>query len=157
MANRKPDENWDHIRYFLAVARMGTLSAAADQLGTEHATVVRHIQALEDELNTRLFHKSNSGCGLTEGTSALAQLHATLSGSGLCILPAYVASSYPTLVPVLSEQVSVTRSVHMHIHEDHRRAPHVREVATFIAAEVEGNHSLFFAPTAPALLNHSER
>src|SRR5882757_11372832 len=69
-------------------------------------------------------------------TSVLAQLHATLSGSGLCVLPAFVASSYPTLVPVLSEEVSFTRSSHMHIHEDHRRAAHVREVAAFIAAEV---------------------
>jgi hypothetical protein len=64
------------------------------------------------------------------------------------MLPAFVASSYPTLVPVLSEQVSVTRSFHMHIHEDHRKAAHVREVAAFIAAEVERNHSLFHAPTA---------
>ena len=313
MGNRKPSQNWDHLRYFLAVARTGTLSAAAEQLGTEHTTVARHIQALEDELNSRLFHKSNSGYGLTDAgerllagaeamesayvftkaaassegqpiigtvrigapdgfgsvflaprvraltdrhpkleieilpstrlfsllkreadiaiglssleqmrlvsrrltdfrmyvyasraylkeaapivamedlkkhpfigfveelliaselhysaaviinysdaigadverrirsTSILAQLHATLSGSGLCMLPAYVASSYPELVPLLPEQVSVTRSLHMHIHEDHRRAPNVREVAAFIAAEVERNHSLFHAPTA---------
>src|SRR5207244_12355309 len=66
MGNKKPSQNWDDLRYFLAVARMGTLSAAADQLGTEHTTVARHIQALEDELNSRLFHKRNSGCGLTE-------------------------------------------------------------------------------------------
>src|ERR1700686_4427749 len=70
-------------------------------------------------------------------TSILAQLHATSSGSGLCMLPAFVASSYPMLVPVLSEQVMATRSFHMHIHEDHRRAAPVREVAAFIAAEVE--------------------
>ena len=312
MANRKPGQNWDHLRYFLAVARTGTLSAAAERLGTEHTTVARHIQALEDELNSRLFHKSNSGYELTEAgerlvagaeaiesayvfakaaassegqpisgkvrigapdgfgsvflaprvraltdrhpeleieilvtatllsllkreadiaiglsspehlrvvsrrltdqrlyvyasraylkeaapivamedlkkhpfigfveelliaselyysavtlnysdaigadverrirsTSILAQLHATLSGSGLCMLPAFVASSYPELVPLLPEQVSATRSLHMHIHEDHRRAPHVREVAAFVAAEVERNHSLFHAPTA---------
>jgi DNA-binding transcriptional LysR family regulator len=303
MGNKKPNQNWDDLRYFLAVARTGTLSAAAKQLGTEHATVARHIQALEDELNSRLFHKSHSGYGLTvtgerlltgaeaiesayvcakaavssEGqtisglvrigapdgfgnvflaprvriltdrhpeleieilasarlfsllkreadiaishsspdqmrlvsrrltdfrmyvygsraylnaaapigaredlkkhpfigfveelfaaedysdaigvdiaprirsTSILAQLHATLSGSGLCMLSAFVASSYPMLVPVLPEQVSVTLSFHMHIHEDHRRAAHVREVAAFIAAEVERNHSLFHEPTA---------
>jgi DNA-binding transcriptional LysR family regulator len=81
-------------------------------------------------------------------TNVLAQLHATLSGSGLCVLPAFVASGYPTLVPVLPEQVSLTRSFHMHIHEDHRRDAPVREVAAFIAAEVERNHSLFHAPTA---------
>ena len=82
-------------------------------------------------------------------TSVVAQLHATLSGSGLCALPAFVASSYPTLVPILPEKVSVLLSYHMYIHEDHRRAAHVREVAAFIAAEVERERSLFFAPTAP--------
>jgi len=303
MGNRKPNQNWDDLRYFLAVARTGTLSAAARQLGTEHTTVARHIQALEEELNSRLFHKSNSGCGLTDAgarllagaeaiesayvfaraaassegqtingtvrigapdgfgsvflgprvrvltdrhpelaieiltttrpfsllkrevdiaiahsspeqmrvvsrrltdhrtyvyasraylngaapidaredlqqhpfigfvdellfppeirfsdaigieprirsTNVLVQLHATLSGSGLCVLPAFVASSYPTLVPVLPEQVSFTRSYHMHIHEDHRRAAHVKEVAAFIAAEVERSRSLFHAPMA---------
>jgi DNA-binding transcriptional LysR family regulator len=81
-------------------------------------------------------------------TNVLAQLHATLSGSGLCVLPAFIASSNPTLVPVLPDQVSFTRSYHLHIHEDHRKAPHVREVSGFIAAEVERNHSLFHEPTA---------
>src|SRR6516165_2771509 len=66
MANRKSAQNWDDLRYFLAVARTGTLSAAAEQLGTEHTTVARHIHALEDALNSRLFHKSNNGYGLTE-------------------------------------------------------------------------------------------
>src|ERR1700730_11155410 len=65
MGTRKPTQNWDDLRYFLAVARTGTLSAAATLLGTEHTTVARHIQALEDELKSRLFHKSNSGYGLT--------------------------------------------------------------------------------------------
>jgi molybdate transport repressor ModE-like protein len=66
MGNKKPSQNWDDLRYFLAVARTGTLSAAAKQLGAEHTTMARHIQALEDELNSRLFHKSNSGYGLTD-------------------------------------------------------------------------------------------
>ena len=64
MGNKRPSQNWDDLRYFLAVARSGTLSAAAKLLGTEHSTVARHIQALEDELNNRLFHKSNSGYGV---------------------------------------------------------------------------------------------
>src|ERR1700724_243989 len=71
MGNKKPSQNWDDVRYFLAVARTGTLSAAARQLGTEHTTVARHIQALEDELNSRLFHKSNSGYGLTDAGERL--------------------------------------------------------------------------------------
>jgi DNA-binding transcriptional LysR family regulator len=89
-------------------------------------------------------------------TNVLTQLHATLAGSGLCMLPAFVASGYPTLAPVLPEQVSLTRSFHMHIHEDHRRAVHVREVAAFIAAEVERNRSLFHAPTAPTVASRED-
>src|SRR6202011_2555535 len=65
MGNKRPNQNWDDLRYFLAVARTGTLSGAAKQLGTEHTTVARHIQALEDQLNHRLFHKSSSGYDLS--------------------------------------------------------------------------------------------
>src|SRR5260370_35789091 len=71
MGNKKTNQNWDDLRYFLAVARAGTPSAAAKQLAPEHTTVARHIQALEDELNSRLFHKSNSGYGLTEAGERL--------------------------------------------------------------------------------------
>ncbi len=71
MGNKRRNQNWDDLRYFLAVARAGTLSAAAKQLGTEHTTVARHIQALEDELNSRLFHKSNNGYGLTNAGERL--------------------------------------------------------------------------------------
>jgi DNA-binding transcriptional LysR family regulator len=79
-------------------------------------------------------------------TNLLAQLHATLGGSGLCILPAFVASSYPELVAVLPELIPITLSLHMHVHEDNRKAAHVREVATFIAGEVKRNHALFILP-----------
>ena len=80
MANRKPSQSWDNLRYVLAVARTGTLSAAAEQLGTEHTTVARHTHALEEELNSRLFHRSNSGYGLTEvGERLLAGAEATES------------------------------------------------------------------------------
>ncbi len=42
--------------------------------------------------------------------------------------------------------VSLTRSFHMHIHEDHRKAAHIRAVAGFIAGEVEGAGALFAGP-----------
>jgi DNA-binding transcriptional LysR family regulator len=72
MTKKQKKENWDDFRYFLAVARAGTLSGAAEMLGTEHTTVARHVSALEDGLNIRLFHKSNSGYELTpEGERVL--------------------------------------------------------------------------------------
>jgi hypothetical protein len=39
MANKQLNDSWDSFRYFLAVARTGTLSAAAIQLRIEHTTV----------------------------------------------------------------------------------------------------------------------
>jgi DNA-binding transcriptional LysR family regulator len=72
MANTKPSQSCDNLRYFLAVARTGTLSAAAEQLEPEHTTVARHIHALEEELNSRLFHRSNPGYGLTAVGEGLA-------------------------------------------------------------------------------------
>ncbi|SDO37932.1 DNA-binding transcriptional regulator, LysR family [Methylobacterium phyllostachyos] len=301
--------NWDDLRYFLAVARTGTLSAAAARLGTEHTTVGRRIRALEEGLGGRLFHRSNLGYALTEdganllgvaeamesaflsaiaatgaaqtvsgtvrigapdgfgsvflaprmhrltarhpgleveimatarifslskreadivislsgpqqarvvarrltdyrlfvyaaesycaaaapitevadlsahsfvgyiedmlftrelnylgalgppvsarlrSTNLLAQVYATRAGAGLCVLPAFIAAAHPGLVPVLPDRVSLTRAFHMHIHEDHRKAAHIRAVASFIAAEVEAAGALFAGPavSAPAV------
>lgn len=61
MANRQLRRSWDDFQYFLAVARIGTLAAAATQLATEHTTIARHIRTLEDQLSARLFHRSNTG------------------------------------------------------------------------------------------------
>lgn len=298
-ASARTQDNWDDYRYFLAVARGGTLSAAAEQLGTEHTTVARHIHALERVLNARLFHKSHVGYALTaagerllataeaiesallaskaaavgeqdiagivrigapdgfgsmflaprihaltaqhprleveifaaarlfsltrreadiaigltgadhlrvasrrltdyrmfvygtrsylkraepirakadllrhpfigyveehlfspelsfpsaigvdyharvRSTNLLTQVHATLAGHCLGIIPAYVAAAFPELVAVLPDEVEVTRTFHMHVHEDHWKAAHVRAVANFIVEQVEGSGALF--------------
>jgi len=39
--------DWDNLRYFLAVARAGKLTAAARRLGQDHTTVGRRIASLE--------------------------------------------------------------------------------------------------------------
>jgi DNA-binding transcriptional LysR family regulator len=66
MANRKLQSELGQPSIFFGRRTDGTLSAAAEQLGTEHTTVARHIHALEEEPDSRLFHRSNSGYGLTE-------------------------------------------------------------------------------------------
>jgi DNA-binding transcriptional LysR family regulator len=71
MANKQLNDSWDSFRYFLAVARTGTLSAAANQLQIEHTTVGRRIRMLEDELKSPLFHRSNQGYELTEAGQRL--------------------------------------------------------------------------------------
>lgn len=58
--------NWDDFRFFLAVARHGTLSRAGTHLGVDHATVGRRITALEESLGSVLFHRSPQGYALTD-------------------------------------------------------------------------------------------
>ncbi len=54
-------QNWDDLRYILAVAETGSVSAAARRLGVNHATVLRRIAAFEDESGAELFDKTRRG------------------------------------------------------------------------------------------------
>lgn len=58
--------NWQHMPHFLAVARCGSLRAAADGMNTTHATVRRHIRSLEENLGVQLFRRSREGLELTQ-------------------------------------------------------------------------------------------
>jgi DNA-binding transcriptional LysR family regulator len=299
MTGRKLTQNWDDLRHFLAVARCGTLSAAAETLGTDHTTVARRIQRLENALDAKIFYRSSLGYGLTldgeklqpiaeameagylaaaaaqsanpvisgsvrigapdgfgtwflaprihklaqlhpkleielvvtarafslskreadlvisltspehirvvsrrltdyrlmvyasrdyldahpkiispagfkdhdfigyiedmlftpelnylaaigtginariRSTNLIAQVNATLAGGGLCVLPAFIAQSYPGLIPVLPDKSSLKRSYYLHIHEDNSKAAHIRAAAAFIATEVSQSQLIF--------------
>ncbi len=58
--------DWDNVRYFLAVARGGSVRAAAEHLDVNHSTVLRRIAQLEERLGSRLFDKLPSGYRLTD-------------------------------------------------------------------------------------------
>lgn len=53
--------NWDDLRYVLAVAETGSVSAAARRLGVNHATVLRRIAAFEEAQGCVLFERSAQG------------------------------------------------------------------------------------------------
>jgi DNA-binding transcriptional LysR family regulator len=59
--------DWDDFRHFLAVARSGSLTAAARELKSSPATVGRRVTALEKKLGARLFDRRQNGYSLTEG------------------------------------------------------------------------------------------
>ena len=65
--------NWDDLRVFLAVARSGSISSGARQLGLQHSTVSRRMRKLEQGLDTRLFDKVPSGYALTSAGENLLQ------------------------------------------------------------------------------------
>jgi DNA-binding transcriptional LysR family regulator len=58
--------DWDNLRYFLELARSGTLMSAARRLEVDHTTVARRIQALEKEVGAPLFSRESGGHRLTE-------------------------------------------------------------------------------------------
>ncbi|AOI96381.1 LysR family transcriptional regulator [Burkholderia sp. LA-2-3-30-S1-D2] len=65
--------SWDDLRYFLAVMRGGSLSAAARTLQVQHSTVARRIDALESALGIRLFDRLPRGWPPTDEGLHLAE------------------------------------------------------------------------------------
>jgi len=70
-------ENWDDLRFVLAVARAGRLDAAASQLGVDPSTAFRRLKACEARLNTRLFDRRGGIYRATaEGEAVIEQAQA---------------------------------------------------------------------------------
>ena len=53
--------DWSDVRVFLAVARVGTLGAAARMLHLSHPTIGRRLRALEDATGQVLFQRTAEG------------------------------------------------------------------------------------------------
>lgn len=53
--------NWDDLKFFIAVCRTGSVRAAGQELGVNHATVSRRINNFEQSLGERLFERTQSG------------------------------------------------------------------------------------------------
>src|SRR6478735_8802178 len=77
--------NWDDLRFFLAVARTGRLTAAARQLEADHTTVSRRISALEAALKAKLFERSPQGYTLTEQGERLLRHAETMETQALAV------------------------------------------------------------------------
>ena len=61
------------LRYFLAVADAGQLTAAAASLGLQQPPLSQQIQALERDCGLRLLHRHPKGVSLTEAGALLAR------------------------------------------------------------------------------------
>ncbi|MEO6698276.1 MAG: LysR substrate-binding domain-containing protein, partial [Paraperlucidibaca sp.] len=75
-------------------------------------------------------------------TSALAQYHAVLQGRALAILPCFVADTDPRLVPVLANDLSITRQFWLSYSEDLRRLKRVTEVAQHLMNSARAHHNV---------------
>jgi DNA-binding transcriptional LysR family regulator len=71
--------DWDKLRIFHAVADAGSLTHAGDVLHLSQSAVSRQIRALEESLNTTLFHRHARGLILTEQGELLFDATAAMS------------------------------------------------------------------------------
>jgi DNA-binding transcriptional LysR family regulator len=103
-------DTWDEIRTAYHVARFGTVSGAAEALGVHHATVIRHVDALEARLGTKLFQRHARGYTPTEAGQDLlrvaavtedqfSQLIGRIKGQGAGVTGDLVVTSLPILSP----------------------------------------------------------
>lgn len=58
--------DWDDLKYFLAIAEEGSMSAAAKKLHVSQPTLSRRLATLEERTGSELFHRSRSGQTLTK-------------------------------------------------------------------------------------------
>ena len=116
-------ENWDEVRTAYQVARAGTVSGAAEVLGVHHATVIRHIDAIEARLGVKLFQRHARGYTPTEAGADLLmvaqatddqfnQLVGRLKGQGDDVTGELVVTSLSSLAPLMAPVLTKFQQIH---------------------------------------------
>lgn len=116
-------DSWDEIRTAYQVARMGTVSGAAEVLGVHHATVIRHIDALEARLGARLFQRHARGYTPTEAGRALldvaqtasehfSQLASRIKGQGETMSGEIIVTSVSGIARILTPAIASFQAEH---------------------------------------------
>ena len=115
--------DWDEVRTAYQVARLGTVSGAAQALGVHHATVIRHVDSLEAKLGAKLFQRHARGYTPTEAgqdlltvaqstDDQLAQLANRIRGRGHEVTGELILTSLAVLAPLLSPALAAFREEH---------------------------------------------
>ncbi len=95
--------NWDDLRYFVVLAREGTLSAAARALRVDHVTVARRVAALEASTGLKLVDRRARLYRLTEDGRRVAALASPMEEAAFAVERAMRAAS-----PGLSGEVAIS-------------------------------------------------
>ena len=115
--------DWDEVRTAFQVARKGTVSGAAQVLGVHHATVIRHIDSLEEKLGAKLFQRHARGYTPTEAGADLLnvaqstddqlnQLASRIRGRGDQVTGDLVITSLAVLAPLVSPALAAFQDEH---------------------------------------------
>ena len=115
------EPDWTLYRTFLAVARLGSFSAAARALGLTQPTAARHIEELEEALGVDLFARSPRGLTATDMAKALLPQAAA------------IAVRDASLRRVLTEQFSFDLPLWIVMHENLKSSAACRAVFDALA------------------------
>jgi DNA-binding transcriptional LysR family regulator len=83
---RTTDLDWEDVRYFVALARRGTLSATARDLRVNHATVARRVASFEAAMGRPLFDRRADGYALTADGKAVLDEARAMDEAALSVL-----------------------------------------------------------------------
>jgi len=75
-----PINDWELLRYFLAVGQAGSLSGAAEVLAASHPTVARKIDQLEDKVGAKLLARTSTGAYMTEAGTRVLRIAEEIQG-----------------------------------------------------------------------------
>lgn len=115
--------DWENLKFFLAVAREGTLAGAGRVLGVKHSTVLRRIAVLEEGLGLKLFDRHPNGYMLTAAgremleeaapvEEDLVALERRLSGRDLRLTGTVRLATLGALVPWIGDALAEFRTLH---------------------------------------------
>jgi len=110
-------DNWDEYRTAYQVARLRTVSGAAEVLGVHHATVIRHIDSLEGKLGAKLFQRHARGYTPTEAgedlltvagatEDQLTQLAGRIHGRGASVSGELIITCLPQMSPLMARTLT---------------------------------------------------
>ena len=119
-------DSWNEIRTAYQVARLGTVSAAAEYLGVHRATVIRHIDALEAVLGEKLFQRHSRGYTPTEvgldlmrvaktTDEQFGQLVGRIKGQATELSGEFVVTSLYVVTPMLMPVLNAFQTQHPNI------------------------------------------
>lgn len=77
-----------------------------------------------------------------QSSNLIAQMHATIAGAGICVLPDFMAACDPRLVPVLRRDVELVRSFWLIVHADLRDVARVRATVDFLVREAKAARAI---------------
>jgi DNA-binding transcriptional LysR family regulator len=123
------------------LAAHAPVEAAADLRGHRFVTYIEDLLHFPELDFVR--QVAPEGFTALESSNLVAQLRATIAGAGLCVLPAFLAAGDPRLVRILPDEVALTRSLWLIVHQDLADLARVRAVLRFVRDAVEAERDLF--------------